>query len=261
MRIAVVGGADTSARAARLAGLGIEVSVLQIDRGSERTYLGHEEEERDGMEVRRLFVSDRLSPNPILWEYHDPVIGRYLRSALGAWSPDVIHIDDPGLATGAALAVGALYPAPVVVSVTDPWPVCPTRTLRRVAGDDCPGPEADACVQCLEEAGAASLDCGAGLRIDDAAPIRLEELAEPTPWAMRAAAVRRADHLQKLLRRIDAVLLGDGRLEGHLEAWGVRRVLTWEGWDDPDGLDMAVGCYEDLCHGGSTGHLGRPSGS
>ena len=191
--------------ATRMRARGHEVRVLAASHEWGATYLGHTDELRDGIPVRRVIHHPALAPNPFLWEFHNPSMGAYVAAALHEWRPDVVHATHVGYLSAAALWAAAGYGAPIVLSLTDFWFVCPVVQLVRHDGTLCRGPEPGACQRCMavdrysSYFGTMEAEPSQG-EIDpytDSADMALHHLAWPHAGAARAAVERRPHHLRR----------------------------------------------------------------
>ena len=73
-------------------------------------------------------------------EYSDQEMRSRIREILQDWKPDVVHAGHLMRLTIGALEACRDLDIPVVVSLTDYWPLCPAATLLMSDGRLCPGP-------------------------------------------------------------------------------------------------------------------------
>jgi len=98
----------------------------------------------------RLGFDPSRAANPILEEYANPRVARFLEGFWASERPDLLHLIHPGLISTAPLEVAARRGIPAVATLTDMWAICPVGTLLRHDGALCPGPEdLGHCVRCL----------------------------------------------------------------------------------------------------------------
>ena len=104
----------------------------------------------EGLRVVRLGFDPSRAANPILEEYANPRVARFLEGFWASERPDLLHLIHPGLISTAPLEVAARRGIPAVATLTDMWAICPVGTLLRHDGALCPGPEdLGHCVRCL----------------------------------------------------------------------------------------------------------------
>ena len=90
-----------------------------------------------------LFVyRDKFKRNPfkyILWYYLNPSLYRRLRNWIKKVNPDVIHIHNNGKFTSSILLALLGFNIPVVQTVHDHTPICPTSLCTKLHGEQCDG--------------------------------------------------------------------------------------------------------------------------
>lgn len=182
--------------------------LLQFD-SPDRLFL-ERDEVVDSVPVRRIAVHHRLSPNPELRDYENPLAGRLLARCLDEGSFDLVHLFHPrNIGTG-AVEEALLRSLPLCVHLMDFWWICPNYLLWRRDGSLCDGPPEGGrgCIPCLDP------NLEAALSERDIMPELRSLGGLPTPAGnQRPSAVRqgrsligREPHLMALLARADRVL-------------------------------------------------------
>jgi glycosyltransferase involved in cell wall biosynthesis len=187
---------------------GDEVVVLSLDpwvwRDDPPYWL--RDEPYEGLSTPRLRHWEGLSANPILLDYHNPIVAARFDEVLEEVRPDAVHffhlrrlgvdlIDravDRGLRT--------------VVHLMDFWFLCPRFTLLRPDGSLCNGPpeSGKGCIDCEFPQLALPEDLGEAAR--SAASAMRHPPHRPGPLSQWMAVVRRKDELLARLARVDAVI-------------------------------------------------------
>jgi glycosyltransferase involved in cell wall biosynthesis len=106
------------------------ICVEYIDRGPS-SGVEWQDDEYDGVAVRRLSFNLNAAPNRFLWEYDNPWIGDHLRQWMSDLSPDVFHLVGGYLLTASALEAAQALNIPTVVSLSDFWWICAHTTMLR----------------------------------------------------------------------------------------------------------------------------------
>lgn len=139
--------------ARRLRDAGQRVSVWTYAPGDTRDVVAHEGE-YGGIPVWRLAFGLEHTDNPMLEEYDNLRVARFLSQALAGHRPDLLHIAHFGYLSTSVLAVAKQHGIPAVVTLTDFWAICPVGLLLRSDGSLCPGPvEIGECVRCIAQMG------------------------------------------------------------------------------------------------------------
>jgi glycosyltransferase involved in cell wall biosynthesis len=168
------------------------------------------DEEVDGIPVRRVGVHHRLSPNPELRDYENPLAGRLLARCLDETAFDVVHVFHPRNLGTAAIEEPRRRGLPLVVHLMDFWWICPNYLLWRRDGSLCDGPPEGGmgCIGCLDpRLEAALLERSVGPELKGLGSL-------PTPAGnQRPSVVRQAkallgreQHLMGLLATADRVI-------------------------------------------------------
>jgi len=133
---------------------GHNVWVLAPQRwlGDEYPSIGFFDEKIDGLSIRRLIFNPELAPNPVLYEYYNPILSVYAKDFLIDISPDIIHIyhllDLSSSIIDAAKDLGI----PVILTLTDFWFFCPKchriKSDASLCGENSSWKE---CIHCLKE--------------------------------------------------------------------------------------------------------------
>lgn len=114
--------------------------------------LGFFDEKVDGLSVRRLIFNSSLSPNPILYEYYNPILSIYAKDFLRAVSPDIIHIYHLLNLSSSIIDSAKELEIPTILTLTDFWFICPKCSLLKPDGEICDGnPFWEDCIYCLKE--------------------------------------------------------------------------------------------------------------
>lgn len=125
--------------------------LVQFD-SPERLFVERDEVVED-VPVRRIGVHHKLSPNPELRDYENPLAGQLLGRYLDAHDFDLVHLFHPrNIGTG-AIEEPRRRGLPLVVHLMDFWWICPNYLLWRRDGSLCDGPpEGGAgCIACIDE--------------------------------------------------------------------------------------------------------------
>jgi glycosyltransferase involved in cell wall biosynthesis len=112
------------------------------------------DDEVEGIPVRRIAIDYRLSPNPELRDYQNPLVGRLLARCLDQGGFDLVHVFHPRHIGPATILEPRARGIPVVVNLMDFWWICPNYLLWRRDGSLCDGPpEGGAgCIPCIDPA-------------------------------------------------------------------------------------------------------------
>lgn len=127
------------------------VCVERIDTGPANG-VSWEDDEYEGVPVRRLSFNLVAAPDPFRWEYDNPWIGHHLRPYLKEYQPDVFHLIGGYLISAHPLHVACDLNIPTVVTLTDFWFLCRRILMLRSNGQVSTLPVRSAtCSQCLGE--------------------------------------------------------------------------------------------------------------
>lgn len=215
------------ARGLRRAGIDARVlayePLLQFD-SPDRLFLERDETVED-VPVRRIAVHHRMSPNPELRDYENPLAGQLLARHLDEVGYDLVHLFHPRNVGTGAIEEPKLRGVPVVVHLMDFWWICPNYLLWRRDGTLCDGPPEDGlgCIACVDQ----SLGDAIALRRVAAELHALHTLPTPAgnqgPSAVRQAhaLLGRERHLMALLARADRVIAPSRFLAGVYCAHGL----------------------------------------
>lgn len=151
-----LGGAELVAKrcAAGLQARGHEVQVVCVERIDEGPAegLAWSDESYEGLHLRRLFFDLRRAPDPFLWAYDNPWIGRHFAALLEEAEPDVFLLIGGYLLSASPVAAARARGVPVVWRLTDFWTLCPRATLWRSDGGLSSLPiDPVTCARCLGE--------------------------------------------------------------------------------------------------------------
>lgn len=173
----------------------------------------------DGITVHRY---PYYQPNPDLRldsyraEYANRYIQRHLRARLEAFSPDLVHAFHLCRISTEAVSVVRKANIPLVLSITDFWPICPVINLRLPDGSMCQGPNLNS-FNCLRHLGGAAVPAWAeklpaAIIEAGASVIRRWQnngpLHQPVEYA--ASLVLRQRTMRSRLRQIQAIIVASG---------------------------------------------------
>ncbi len=187
----------------------------------------------EGLPVYRMVHSNRASifpENPMEAEYRNIFFARWFRREMEE-KPDVIHFFHLQRLSAAAVEVGFNLDLPMVYTVTDFWPLCPTNQLLGPGGVLCTGPGRAAanCVAHLAEIYKGPRVGGLLQALPRKGLEVLCRMSGGIPWPPRSfpALVKalggREAYLKEQMNRIDAVLVATAFMEETLAAFGVDR--------------------------------------
>jgi len=114
--------------------------------------LGFFDEKVDGLSVRRLIFNPALSPNPILYEYYNPILSVYAKHFLREICPDIIHIYHLLYLSSSIIDAAKELRIPVILTLVDFWLFCPKWNRLKSDGSLC-GEDSSwkDCIYCLKE--------------------------------------------------------------------------------------------------------------
>ncbi len=171
-----------------------------------------------------------LPKNPMEAEYENLFFAGLFRRELRRFRPDVVHFYHLQRVSASAVAVCLELGIPMVYTVTDFWPLCPTNQLLLPDLSLCEGPDGDG-ANCI--AHLAGIHGGAAGRFFRALPPRvlgrLARISGMVPWpersipAMAKALAARPGILRERMNRIDAILVATGFMGETLARFGVER--------------------------------------
>lgn len=150
------GGAEWRAcrTASALQSRGHQVQVIcveHVDQGPNNG-VAWQDDVYHSVSVRRLSFNLTAAPDPFLWEYDNPWIGRHLQGLLDELRPDILHLISGYLISGSALRVAQQMGIPTIVTLTDFWFLCRSISMLRRDGQVCALPIDEAmCARCLGE--------------------------------------------------------------------------------------------------------------
>ncbi|HQB30903.1 MAG TPA: glycosyltransferase [Syntrophales bacterium] len=171
-----------------------------------------------------------LPENPMEAEYENLFFAGLFRRELRRFRPDVVHFCHLQRVSASAVAVCFELGIPMVYTVTDFWPLCPTNQLLLPDLSLCEGPDGDG-ANCI--AHLAGIHGGAAGRFFRALPPgvlgRLARISGMISWpersvpAMAKALAARPGVLRERMNRIDAILIATGFMGETLARFGVER--------------------------------------
>lgn len=127
------------------------ICVEHIDRGPTSGALW-QEDNYQGIIVRRLSFDLSAVPNRTIFEYNNPWIGEQLELILRQENPDIFHLIGGYLLSASTLIAARNQNTPSVVTLTDFWFICPRITLQRSDGSLSTLPvNPETCARCLGE--------------------------------------------------------------------------------------------------------------
>jgi len=114
--------------------------------------IGFFDEKVDGLSVRRLLFSPALSPNPVLYEYYNPVLSVYAKDFLREICPDIIHIYHLLHLSSSIIDAAKELGIPIILTLTDFWFFCPKWIRLKADGNLCKEDFCwEECIYCLKE--------------------------------------------------------------------------------------------------------------
>lgn len=142
----------TAGVAEELCRLGHEVSVICIgDWQSGQAYWnGYCDEQRNGVQIRRLNLNWTKAPDPNRYLYENPVVAEHLMGYLQEQRPDIVHITSCYTLSASVIAVVKSVGLPLVMTLTDFWFLCPRVNLVRGDQTICSGRTTGVeCLNCM----------------------------------------------------------------------------------------------------------------
>lgn len=114
--------------------------------------VGFFDEKVEGVSVRRLIFNPSLSPNPILYEYYNPILSIYAKHFLREICPDIIHIYHLLYLSSSIIDAAKELRIPVILTLVDFWFFCPNWNRLKPDGSLC-GEDSSwkDCIYCLKE--------------------------------------------------------------------------------------------------------------
>lgn len=110
---------------------------------------GIRNDQYDGIPVRRFCYDPKLSPNPVYYEYYNPLIGEWARAYFSEFKPDIVHFTHCAFITSAPIEAARILQIPTILTLTDFWFICPRMQMLRENEELCEGPKKDTdCLQC-----------------------------------------------------------------------------------------------------------------
>ena len=120
--------------------------------GDDLPSLGFFDEKVDGLSVRRLLFNPDLAPNPVLYEYYNPILSKYAEDFLRDISPDIVHICHLIRLSGSIIDIAKELRIPVVLTLADSWFFCPNAIRLKSNGNLCAENSSwKDCIYCLKE--------------------------------------------------------------------------------------------------------------
>jgi glycosyltransferase involved in cell wall biosynthesis len=109
-----------------------------------------EETVDDGVAVTRVYAWSGLQPNFSLGRYYNAQLGKMFGLYLDQVRPSVVHFFHTAFLGASTIEEARLRGIATVVNLMDYWYLCPTTQLLRTRTlEDCTGPEAFKCLECL----------------------------------------------------------------------------------------------------------------
>jgi glycosyltransferase involved in cell wall biosynthesis len=228
------GGAEWRAyrTASALQSRGHEVNVLAVERIDVPSpqNITWEDDEYQGVRVRRLFYDLSAAPDAFRWQYDNPWIGDHLRDLIFDRRPDVFHLIGGYLISGRSLRIAAETRTPSVVTLTDFWFLCPRITMLKSNNEISTLPvEPVTCARCLGEE-----------KRRYRLPGKLAPSVMNLYWRMQAKTVgkieERLDFLKETLNGVDKVISPSQFLRRTYIEWGLpaeKLIFSRQGRDFP----------------------------
>jgi len=112
-----------------------------------------EDDEYQGLPVRRLSFDLSQTADPFEWQYNNPWLEKHLTEYLAQLKPDIFHLISGYLMGAGAIRAAYSLNVPTVITLTDFWFVCPRLNLLRPDGTLSPADHfnAVACARCKFE--------------------------------------------------------------------------------------------------------------
>jgi glycosyltransferase involved in cell wall biosynthesis len=111
------------------------VCVEKIHRGCVPPGTLHwQDDEYQGLPVRRLMFDLSSAPDPFVWGYDNAWIGEHFRTLITEFQPDVVHLMGGYLLTAQPILAAQSLSVPTVVSLMDFWFLCPRISMLRSDG-------------------------------------------------------------------------------------------------------------------------------
>jgi glycosyltransferase involved in cell wall biosynthesis len=142
----------THGLARELMASGHEVRVFCVGnwQTGETYFQGYEDDEWEGVPVRRLHLNWMLAPDPNGNLIDNPVSRLEAKHFLEAFRPDVVHITSLYSLSSSVLESIQELNIPILFTLTDYWIICTRHTLVRGDGSLCDGHVApQTCLSCL----------------------------------------------------------------------------------------------------------------
>jgi len=225
------------------------VCVERIDHGSAHG-LSWEDNEYEGIPVRRLSFDLSKAPDQFRWEYDNPWIEEHLRNFLAQVRPDIFHLISGYLLGAGALRAARALEIPIVVTLTDYWFLCPRINMLRSDGTLSNPGEFDSatCVRCkLEEKRRFRLPAQIAPRVADWFWERAFKSGWRRPFACSTIADQfrqRNQTLMKMLPAADALVCPSRFLVEKFSARGIdshKLILNTHGLDTSGWLPASRG--------------------
>jgi glycosyltransferase involved in cell wall biosynthesis len=116
----------------------------------EKYWNGYQDDVYNEVPVRRLNLNWQKAPDPNLYLFNNPVIGKYLDQYLDEVKPDLVHITSCETLSASVIEVVKKNNIPLVLSLTDFWFLCPRINLLHGDGRNCDGLTTPwDCLRCL----------------------------------------------------------------------------------------------------------------
>lgn len=109
------------------------ICVEHIDRGADNG-ITWQDDQYQGIPVRRLSFNIARSPDKIRYEYDNPWIEEHLKAYLSVLKPDVFHLFSGYIMGAGAVRAARSLAIPVVITLTDFWFICPRINLLHPNG-------------------------------------------------------------------------------------------------------------------------------
>ncbi len=107
------------------------------------------DDQYQGLKIKRFCYNLKLSPNPIFYEYYNPVIGEWARKYFKEVRPDLVHFTHSAFLSSSVIEAAISLRIPTILTLTDFWFLCPRMQLLKDNLELCQGQiQATNCLDC-----------------------------------------------------------------------------------------------------------------
>lgn len=131
-------------------GYDVRIFTFEPSHNGDPTLVRRDETVDDGVAVTRIHAWAGLQPNFALGKFYNAFYGKMFGAYLDQVKPDVVHFFHTAFLGASVIEEAFLRDIPSVVNLMDYWFLCPTTQLLRTRTlEQCEGPEAFKCLECL----------------------------------------------------------------------------------------------------------------